>query len=33
MILMDFGYKWETHEDILDNDAKQQIAQQIQAQF
>lgn len=24
-----FGYKWETHEDILDNDAKQQI----QAQF
>ncbi|HAR7072685.1 TPA: HIT family protein [Staphylococcus aureus] len=28
-----FGYKWETHEDILDNDAKQQIAQQIQAQF
>lgn len=28
-----FGYKWETHEDILDNDAKQQIAEQIQAQF
>ncbi|AXH28223.1 TPA: HIT family protein [Staphylococcus aureus] len=28
-----FGYKWETHEDILDNDAKQQIAKQIQAQF
>ena len=27
------GYKWETHEDILDNDAKQQIAEQIQAQF
>ncbi|TXO09349.1 HIT family protein, partial [Staphylococcus aureus] len=27
-----FGYKWETHEDILDNDAKQQIAEQIQAQ-
>ncbi|MBD4594947.1 HIT domain-containing protein, partial [Xanthomonas citri pv. citri] len=26
-----FGYKWETHEDILDNDAKQQIAEQIQA--
>ncbi|HGZ9714056.1 TPA: HIT family protein [Staphylococcus aureus] len=24
-----FGYKWETHEDILDNDAKQQIAEQI----
>ncbi|HHD7419800.1 TPA: HIT family protein, partial [Staphylococcus aureus] len=22
-----FGYKWETHEDILDNDAKQQIAE------
>ncbi|EOD7620671.1 TPA: HIT family protein [Staphylococcus aureus] len=28
-----FGYKWETHEDILDNDTKQQIAEQIQAQF
>lgn len=28
-----FGNKWETHEDILDNDAKQQIAEQIQAQF
>ncbi len=28
-----FGYKWETHEDILDNDAKQQIAEKIQAQF
>ncbi|EOA9219781.1 HIT family protein [Staphylococcus aureus] len=28
-----FGYKWETHEDILDNGAKQQIAEQIQAQF
>ncbi|HDR3195848.1 TPA: HIT family protein [Staphylococcus aureus] len=28
-----FGYKWETHEDIIDNDAKQQIAEQIQAQF
>lgn len=28
-----FGYKWESHEDILDNDAKQQIAEQIQAQF
>ncbi|HDE0622952.1 TPA: HIT family protein [Staphylococcus aureus] len=28
-----FGYKWETHEDILDNDAKQQIAEQIQSQF
>ena len=28
-----FGYKWETHEDMLDNDAKQQIAEQIQAQF
>ncbi|EOB8495042.1 TPA: HIT family protein [Staphylococcus aureus] len=28
-----FGYKWETHEDILDNDAKQQIAEQIQVQF
>ncbi|HCZ4368320.1 TPA: HIT family protein [Staphylococcus aureus] len=28
-----FGYKCETHEDILDNDAKQQIAEQIQAQF
>ncbi|HDI7508269.1 TPA: HIT family protein [Staphylococcus aureus] len=28
-----FGYKWETHEDILNNDAKQQIAEQIQAQF
>ncbi|HCY1156991.1 TPA: HIT family protein [Staphylococcus aureus] len=28
-----FGYKWETHEDILDNNAKQQIAKQIQAQF
>ncbi|HAR7424796.1 TPA: HIT family protein [Staphylococcus aureus] len=28
-----FGYKWETHEVILDNDAKQQIAEQIQAQF
>lgn len=28
-----FGYKWETHEDILNNDAKHQIAEQIQAQF
>lgn len=28
-----FGYKWETHEYILNNDAKQQIAEQIQAQF
>lgn len=28
-----FGYKWETHEDTLDNDAKQQIAEQIQTQF
>ncbi|HDF0415630.1 TPA: HIT family protein [Staphylococcus aureus] len=28
-----FGYKWETHEDILDNNEKQQIAEQIQAQF
>ncbi|HDE8554438.1 TPA: HIT family protein [Staphylococcus aureus] len=28
-----FGYKWATHEDILNNDAKQQIAEQIQAQF
>ncbi len=28
-----FGYKWETHEDILDNNAKQQIAEQIQVQF
>ncbi|HDF4712051.1 TPA: HIT family protein [Staphylococcus aureus] len=28
-----FGYKRETHEDILDNDAKQQIVEQIQAQF
>ncbi|HDA6907544.1 TPA: HIT family protein [Staphylococcus aureus] len=28
-----FGYKWETHEDLLDNDATQQIAEQIQAQF
>ncbi|HCY1782799.1 TPA: HIT family protein [Staphylococcus aureus] len=28
-----FGYKWETHEDILNNDTKQQIAEQIQAQF
>lgn len=28
-----FGYKWETHEDILNNDAKQQIAEQIQTQF
>ncbi|HDA7851301.1 TPA: HIT family protein [Staphylococcus aureus] len=28
-----FGYKWETHEDILNNDVKQQIAEQIQAQF
>ncbi|HHZ6994609.1 TPA: HIT family protein [Staphylococcus aureus] len=28
-----FGYKWETHENLLDNDAKQQIAEQIQAQF
>ncbi|HHB0351791.1 HIT family protein [Staphylococcus aureus] len=28
-----FGYNWETHEDILNNDAKQQIAEQIQAQF
>lgn len=28
-----FGYKWETHEDLLDNDAKQQITEQIQAQF
>ncbi|HHP7503292.1 TPA: HIT family protein [Staphylococcus aureus] len=28
-----FGYKWETHEDILDNNAKQQITEQIQAQF
>lgn len=28
-----FGYKWETHEDILYNEAKQQIAEKIQAQF
>ncbi|MCS5349143.1 HIT family protein [Staphylococcus aureus] len=28
-----FGYKWETHEDVLDNEAKQQIAEKIQAQF
>lgn len=28
-----FGYKWETHKDILDNEAKQQIAEKIQAQF
>ncbi|CDR27274.1 HIT family protein [Staphylococcus schweitzeri] len=28
-----FGYKWETHEEILDNEAKQQIAEKIQAQF
>lgn len=32
MILMDLVIV-ETHEDILDNDAKQQIAEQIQAQF
>ncbi|NMK81961.1 HIT family protein [Staphylococcus capitis] len=29
----DFGYKWETHEDIINDDTKKEIAEQIQAQF
>ena len=28
-----FGYKWETHEDTIDDEAKKEIAKQIQAQF
>ena len=28
-----FGYKWETHEDTINDDAKKEIAEQIQAQF
>lgn len=28
-----FGYKWETHEETIDDDAKQEIAEQIKAQF
>ena len=28
-----FGYKWETHEDIINDDTKKEIAEQIQAQF
>ncbi|UJA43905.1 HIT family protein [Staphylococcus epidermidis] len=26
-----FGYKWETHEDVIDDETKQKIATQIQA--
>ncbi|ASJ93118.1 MULTISPECIES: HIT family protein [Staphylococcus] len=28
-----FGYKWETHEDVIDDETKQKIATQIQAQM
>ncbi|MFZ8102101.1 HIT family protein, partial [Staphylococcus arlettae] len=28
-----FGYKWETHEDIIDDAQKETIAKQIAAQF
>ena len=28
-----FGYKWETHEDVIDYETKQKIATQIQAQI
>ena len=28
-----FGYKWEKHEDTINDDAKKEIAEQIQAQF
>ncbi|MBP0500777.1 HIT family protein, partial [Mycobacterium tuberculosis] len=28
-----FGYKWETHEDVIDDETKQKIATQIQAQI
>ncbi|MCG1318508.1 HIT family protein [Staphylococcus epidermidis] len=28
-----FGYKWETHEDVIDYETKQKIATQIQAQM
>ena len=28
-----FGYKWETHEDVIDDATKQKIATQIQAQM
>ncbi|UIK48270.1 HIT family protein [Staphylococcus pettenkoferi] len=28
-----FGYKWETHEDELNDDKKAEIAEQIRAQF
>jgi histidine triad (HIT) family protein len=28
-----FGYKWETHEETLNDEVKKEIAAQIQAQF
>ena len=28
-----FGYKWETHEDVIDDETKQKIATQIQEQM
>lgn len=28
-----FGYKWETHEDVINDETKKEIAAQIQAQF
>ena len=28
-----FGYKWETHEDVIDDETKQKVATQIQAQM
>lgn len=28
-----FGYHWETHEDLIDDRAKEDIAKQIQSQF
>ena len=28
-----FGYKWETHEDVIDDETKQKISTQIQAQM
>lgn len=28
-----FGYKWETYEDVIDDETKQKIATQIQAQM
>ncbi|MBF2171352.1 HIT family protein [Staphylococcus epidermidis] len=28
-----FGYKWKTHEDVIDDETKQKIATQIQAQM